>query len=82
MRLFQIPSFCLSVHVLQAGGSRRDHSGVTARTGQSVSTGASSGHFSACYDPTGGGGNGDKGGLCLAEQRKRNGGICGKSLQS
>lgn len=76
-RLFQIPSFCLPGQVLQAGlgqrGSRKDHSGVTAREDRShwMSTGASTEHFSACCDPKRGGGEGDTGGLCLAERRKK-----------
>lgn len=42
MRLFQIPSFCLSVQVLQAVMVRGDPRGITARrTGQAGSTGAS-----------------------------------------
>lgn len=52
------------------------------RTGQTVSTGASTEHFSACCDPRSGRGKEDKGGLCLAEQCKKNCSICGKNLQS
>lgn len=71
---------CKSYRQEWSGGSRRGHFSVTARTGQTVSTGASSEHFS---DPKSGGGKQDKGGLCSAEQRKiKNCGICGKNLQS
>lgn len=37
-------------------------------TGQTMNTGASTEHFSACCDSKSGGGKEDKDGLCLAEQ--------------
>lgn len=63
-------------------GQRGSREITVRRTVQTVSTGASTGHFSAYCDPKSGGGKEDKGGLCLAEQHKKKSGICGKNLQS